>query len=463
MNAKTPAAPSLSDLHELRDRLDGEVVLPADSHWDEARLAWNLAADQRPAAVVYAESADDVLKVVELAREKGLRVAPQGTGHFAAALSVDGTILLKTERMRGVAIDSAARTARAEAGVIWQEVADAAGEHGLAALAGTSPDVGVVGYTLGGGIGWLARRYGLAANSVVAVELVTGEGKLVRADANTNSELFWAVRGGGGSFGVVTAIELRLFSLRELYAGVLFWPMERAREILGAWREWVDTLPDDVTSVGRLISYPPIPEVPEPLRGGSFVLVEAAFLGGEEAGAELLGPLRDLQPVMDTFATMPPAALASVHMDPPQPVPGRGDGTLLADFPAEAIDALLEIAGPGSGSPLLSVEVRQLGGALSEPSDEHGAVGTIDAGFALYSVGMAMTPELGRAVVAHAQAVRVALGPWESDRTLFNFTEREASSDELFTSEALALLREIKSAADPDETIQAVHPIRPVR
>ena len=274
----TITAEEVAGVGVLRDLLDGEVFTPADAEWDEARLAWNLAADQHPAAVVYAESAADVAAVVRFARENGLHVTTQGTGHFANTIaSFDETILLKTSRLRDLEIDPEARIARAEAGVLWQEVSLAAAEHGLAGLAGSAGDVGVVGYTLGGGLGWLARRYGLAANSVVAVELVTADGRHVRTDRDNEPDLFWAVRGGGGSFGIVTAIEFALYPVAEVYAGVLFFPFERSAEILNAWREWVEDTPREVTSAGRLMQFPPIPQLPEALRGQSFVIVEAAL------------------------------------------------------------------------------------------------------------------------------------------------------------------------------------------
>src|SRR5262249_26133804 len=159
-----------------------------------------------------------------------------------------------------------------------------------------SPTVGVTGYTLGGGIGWLARRYGLAANSVTAAELVTPDGRFVRTDADREPDLFWAVRGGGGSVGGGTALEMRLDPGRELYAGALFCPIQRAAEVLHAWRAWTGTVPDELTSVGRILRLPPVPEVPEPLRGRAFALVEAACLRDADTGSELLGPLRRLGP-----------------------------------------------------------------------------------------------------------------------------------------------------------------------
>jgi len=213
----------------LEARLDGDLYRPEDEGWDEARTPWNLAVDQRPAAVVLAESAADVAETILAARADGLRVAPQGTGHAAAPLGdLGGTILLRTTRMHRVDIDPDARRARVEAGAVWQEVSDAAAEHGLAALAGSSHDVGVLGYSLGGGLSWLARRHGLAANTILAAEIVDADGRVRRVDAENDPELFWALRGGGGSFAVVTAVELQLFPIAEVFAGCPLLP-DRSR------------------------------------------------------------------------------------------------------------------------------------------------------------------------------------------------------------------------------------------
>jgi FAD/FMN-containing dehydrogenase len=438
------------------------VVLPHDPHWDEARVAWNLAVDQQPAAVALPESAADVMAVVRWARSRGLRVAPQGTGHNAAAMgSLAHTVLVKTEKMRGVEIEAERRIARVEAGVVWAEVSEAAAEHGLAALAGSSPDVGVVGYSLGGGISWLARRYGLAANSVTALELVNADGKLVRTDADNESDLFWALRGGGGSFGVVTALEFQLYPIAEVHAGALFFPLERGKEVLRAWRNWIEDVPDEVTSVGRFLQFPPIPAIPEPLRGGSFVVVEATSLLDEAATDELLRPLRELGPAVDTFATVPIERLSSLHMDPEHPVPGAGDGMLLRDFPEDAIDAIVAAAGAGSGSPLLSVEVRHLGGALGRMQPGHGALATIEAGFALFAVGMAMTPELGAAVRAHIEIVQAALASWDAGRDYLNFTERRERGERLFGSTTYRRLQTVKGKVDPEDVFRSNHPVRP--
>jgi FAD binding domain-containing protein/berberine-like enzyme len=460
-----PRADAPLDLSALRARVTGDIVLPGDGGWDVARLAWNLAVDQHPAMVALPETAADVAAVVAYAAEAGLRVAMQGTGHGAGARGgeLSGTVLVKMERMRGIEIDAEARTARVEAGVIWSEVAEAAAEHGLAALAGSSPDVGVVGYTLGGGLSWLGRRYGLAASNVLAVELVTADGEIRRVDAETDRDLFWAVRGGGGSFGAVTAIEFALFPVAEVYAGVMLWPIERASEILHAWREWTSDMPDEMTTVGRLLQLPPIPDIPEPLRGRSFVGVQAFYLGTEAEGAALVAPIRALGPEIDTVATIPSAALQHVHMDPEQPVPGLGDGMLLDDLPAAGIDALVAAAGPDSGSPLLSVEVRQLGGAIGTPAVGGGAVSHLNADFALFGIGIAMTPEMGTAAAAHLETVREALAPWEAESTYLNFAEREVAGDRIFGPYAHHRLRAVKAVYDPADLFRSNQPIAPAR
>ena len=252
----------------LRGLCAGAVHLPGDPGYDEARMPWNVAVDQRPAAVAYPACADEVSEIVRAAAASGLRVAPQGTGHNAGPLGrLDDVVLLRTSAMTGVHIDPARRIARVEAGVLWLDVVEAAAAHGLAALHGSSPDVGVVGYTLGGGIGWYARQLGMATNSVTAVELVLGDGTQVRADEDTNPDLFWAVRGGGGSFGVVTAMEFRLFDIDTAYAGMLLWDQEHAEKVLRAWAEWTVDAPDCVTTSFRMLNLPPMPELPEFLRG----------------------------------------------------------------------------------------------------------------------------------------------------------------------------------------------------
>jgi FAD/FMN-containing dehydrogenase len=332
-------------------------------------------------------------------------------------------------------------------------VVEPAAAQGFVVLHGSSPDVGVVGYSLGGGMGWLARSRGLSANSVAAVEIVTADGRLVRADRDREPDLFWAVRGGGGNFGVVTAVELVLYDVPELYAGALFFPVERAAEVLHAWREWVETVPDEVTSVGRVMHFPPLPMVPEPMRGNSFALVEAVFAGPASEGEALIRPLRELGPAMDTFAAVPPTALQGLHMDPPEPVPGIGDGMFLDALPAAAVDAMVATGTP----PLLSLEVRQLGGKLAEPSAANGTVGAIDAAFVMFAVGLVPTPEAAAAVDEAVDRAKAAFQPWESRRTYFNFAERPVDPERLYPPETYRRLRRIRDAYDPGRLFVANH------
>jgi hypothetical protein len=439
------------------------ILTCADPGWDEARQAWNLAVDQHPAAVALPESADDAAAAVRFARERGLRVAAQGTGHSAAALGdLADTVLIKTHAMRRVSIDPAARVARAEAGVIWQQVADAAGQHGLAGLAGSSPDIGVVGYTLGGGMSWLGRTYGLSANNVEAFELVTADGRLARADAASHPDLFWALRGGGGSFAVVTAVELRLFPVSEVYAGLLWYPIEWASEVLHAWRELTQSgLPDAFTSTARLINCPPIPEIPEQIRGRSFAVIDAIHLGAPAEADALLAPLRALGPVMDTIGMIPVPALGHLHMEPEQPFPAKVDGLLLASLPAQAIDQIIDIAGPGTGSPLLVAELRHLGGEFGRPRAGNGALAAIDADYALLAAGIAPTAEAARTVQAGVEAVTSALAPWAARQMFLNFAETRRDAASFWSPQAYDRLRRIKAGVDPDNLIRANHPIPP--
>jgi FAD/FMN-containing dehydrogenase len=460
-NATQTVAPSVE---ELRSSIAADVVVPGDETWDVVRQAWNVAADQHPAAIALPETAQDVVEVVNYARTNGLRVAGQGTGHGAAPIqSLEDTILVKTCRMRSVEIDVAGRSARAEAGAIWTDVTEPAGEHGLVALHGSSPDVGVVGYTLGGGMGWLARSHGFAANSVTAIEIVTPDGQHLRADHEAHAELFWALRGGGGSFGIVTAIEFDLYRLSEVYGGWLIFPIERSSEVLHAWREWTHTAPNEVTSVGRILQLPPIPEIPEPLRGRSIVVVEAAYQGSEAAGIELMRPLRELGPEIDTFAVMPATALTRLHQDPEDPSPAVGDGALVAELPAEALDALIDAAGPDSGSSLLSVELRHVGGAMATEAPGSGALATLDGEYVMFAVGIAMTPEMGAAAAADVNRVRAALEPWDAGHGYFNFSESDGEGDEQFPAHTYIRLQEVKAIYDPTEMIVSNHPIKPAR
>ena len=399
-------------LRSLRSRFKGAVIEPGRDGWDAATQAFNTTVIQQPAFVAVPEDTTDVIAVVEFAKTNGLQVAAQRTGHNAEPIGdMDDVVLVKTDALQGVEIDAGRRIARVASGSKWADVVPTASDLGLAALHGSTPDVSVAGYSLGGGVGWYARKLGLSTNSVTALEVVTADGQLRRVDADHGADLFWALRGGGGSFGIVTALEIQLYSIPDIYAGVLFFPWERSSEVLHAWLEWTNTVPDEVTSVGRILQFPPLEEIPEPVRGGKFVVVEAVYMGDEASGADILRPLRELGPVMDTFAMVPPAGIAELHMDPPSPVPYAGEGQMLGPLDRAAIDRFVAVAGPESGSPLLSVEIRHVGGALSRPQAHHGALSTFDAAYLTFGVGMVLDEPMYRANRAQLARMAEAFGP----------------------------------------------------
>ncbi|MDV3222266.1 FAD-binding oxidoreductase [Intrasporangium sp.] len=446
----------------LRGLCGGALHLPGDADYDRVRLPWNVAVDQRPAAVALPRDVGDVQTVVRAAAAAGLRVAPQSTGHNAGPLAAHGledVVLLRTDRLRGVNIDPERRIARVEGGALWIDATEPAADHGLAPLHGSSPDVGIVGYSLGGGIGWYARQLGLATNSLTAAELVTADGEFMRADAANNREVFWALRGGGGNFGVVTALEFRLYPIETAYAGMLVWDRSEAEQVLRRWSCWAPEAPDAVTTAFRILNLPPIPEIPGPLRGRSLAVIDGAVLGTDAEADGVLAALRALKPEIDTFSRVPARSLVRLHMDPEGPTPGVADSTLIDALPDAAVDAFLDQVGPGSTSSLLAAELRQLGGALGRVPEEHGALARIDALFAVFGAAIAATPELAMQGQLDASAFTTALEPWSSGRSYLNFAEGATDAKTAFDERAWMQLKGIRSAMDPDDRFLANHRI----
>lgn len=443
------------EYERLRSRLRGTLLRPGDDGWDRARAAWQLMADQRPDAVVEALDAADVVETVTAARRLGLGVAPQGTGHGAGALgALDGAILLRTARMDSVQIDPIARTATIGAGARWGDVLTRAGEHGLTAAAGMSPTVGVTGYLLGGGLGWLVRSHGLGADSILALDVVDADGRMLTIDAEQYDDLFWAARGGVLP-AVVTSVTIRLYEVPVLHAGALMWPLDRAADVAHAWREWIASVPRGVTSLARVLRFPQLPQLPEPLRGRSFVAVEAAVQG--EGADALLAPLRALGPEIDSIRPMAAAELVSVHGDPVDPSPAIGEAVLLAEITADAVDALIDVALSDAAGPLVSVELRHLGGAAAvDPA--RGALSGIAGEGLIYAVGMVAVPELAGPVAQAASAVVERMGPFASPQAVKTFTERPAAASALYGG-AATRIREIVAAWDPDGLFRLVHPL----
>jgi len=451
-----PGARSLAGLCE------GAVHLPGDDGYDAARLPWNLAVDQRPAAVALPCTVSEVQSIVRAAADAGLRVAPQSTGHNAGPLvaqGLDDVVVVRTERMRGVTIDAARRVARVEGGALWLDATERAADHGLAALHGTSPNVGIAGYSLGGGIGWYARKLGLATNSVRAVELVTADGEHVRADANENRELFWALRGGGGNFGVVTALEFRLYPIEAAYAGMLVWDRDHAERVLRRWADWAPEAPDSVTTAFRFLDLPALPDIPEPLRGRSLVAIDGAVLACDAEARSIIGSLRGLGPEMDTFARVPARSLVRLHLDPESPTPGVSDSMLLAGLTDETVNTLLEQVGPGSTSSLLVTELRQLGGTLRRAPEGHGALPTVDAAYLAFAGATAATPELAMQGQLDAHQLMASLQPWSAGRRYLNLAENTSEAKSAFDELTWLRLKGIRSAYDPNDRFLANHRI----
>jgi hypothetical protein len=437
------------------------VVFPGDPDWDRVRGSFNLLDDLHPEAVALPRYEREVVAAVRFARARGWKVAIQATGHNATPHgSLAGHLVINTSNLQEVSIDVEARQVRVGGGVKWEAVTSRLSELGLAALHGSSPDVGIAGYSTGGGIGWLARKYGMQTNSVTGFELVTADGHIVRADAAHEPELFWALRGGNGNFGVVTGVEFTVYPVRELYSGAMFFPVRRMAEVLRTWTDLLPSLPEEITSWAVVLHFPPLPEVPEPFRGASYVIVMAAHLGGEEQGRELLAPLRELGPEMDTFAMVPPSALAELAMDPADPLPYRSSTALIDELPEKAIEELSNIA--GSDSPLTMLQLRHGGGALARTASGAGARATLPGQLVAFALGVVPDPSLDPAVTSALAAVDETLAPYRVGQYP-NFVEEPADASAFFDEATWERLRQVKATYDPDDLFHGNHHIPATR
>ena len=409
---------------------------------------FNTAVTHRPAVVVAASGAADVAAAVRYANDEGLPVAVQATGHGASA-PAEGSVFVSTRRMQGVRVDPAARVARVQAGVRWRPVIDAAVPHGLAPLSGSSSGVGVVGYTLGGGMGHLARRHGFAADHVRSVELVTADGAIRTVTAASDAELFWAIRGGQGRFGIASALEFDLVPLPRFFGGALFFVGTAIEDVLHAFATWAPTMPEEVTTSVALLRLPPLEAVAPPLRGVVSLALRFGFTGSPERGEALLAPMRRVAPpVLDSVGPMSYAAVDRIHMDPTEPMPAVARGGLLHSMPTALVDTLLGLAGPDVEVPLAAVEVRLMGGALSRPPAIANAVAGREGAFSLSVVAPAPPPLAETARTVTAQVVD-ALEPWSPGTSLVNFAGHGDEQRRAWTPETLDRLRHVKQAVDP--------------
>jgi FAD/FMN-containing dehydrogenase len=440
----------------LRGLCGGAVHLPGDPSYDMARSPWNIGLTDHPAAVVYPAFPDEVAEVLRAAAAAGLRVAVQGTGHGAPPLQgrLADAVLLRTAAMSELSVDSDRRSVRAGAGVLWGDLTTAAGRHGLAALHPSSPDVGVAGYSLGGGIGWYARRFGLQCNSVTAVELVLADGTAVRATADSEPDLFWALRGGAAPLGVVTALEFDLVPLETVVAGYLVWDWTEVERVLPAWVAWCADAPDEATTSFRLVDVPPDELIPAELHGRRLAMIDGAVLGDDAFAADILAPLRALAPEFDTVERVAADTLPRLHLDPEGPTPAYASSTLVSGLPDAAVAAVVDAAGPRSGTRLAAAELRQLGGALGRPHPGGGALDHLDGGFLALGLGLG---EFANEVRQDAARFLAAVAPWATGRQYLPMLDERTDTRKVFPPGVHARLSAIRRAVDPDGLFVAPH------
>lgn len=459
---------STNELNQLRARLTGDcrVIIPGDEHYDTARRAWNLAVDQYPALIVLAKTAPDVVETVRFAGAQHLQVAVTGTGH-GVIRNANDCLLLDTSPLAGVYMDVASQTAWIGAGTKWDTVLKATQEVGLAPLLGSSPDVGAVGYTLGGGMGWLARKYGLSTDSVNYFQVVTAAGQQVQASAAENSDLFWGLRGGGGNFGVVTGLEIRLYPVKTVYGGNLFYPVDSAGEAFTRFREWIANAPDELTASFVLMNFPPLPEVPEFLRGQSFVMIRGCYCGPVEQGEALLQPWREWKtPLVDDFKVMPFADVATISNDPRDPFPALSSGAWLGDLSDQVVETLIRYVIPRNGPPLLIFsEIRHAGGAISAVDPRSTAYSHREAQYSLQVLSAVPTPEIYAGASQYIAQLKQALTPHLHGGVYMNFLEGQEARERTrqgFSTEAYARLQMLKTQYDPQNMFGYSYDISPV-
>jgi FAD/FMN-containing dehydrogenase len=431
-------------------RLD--VILPTDARYDDARLAWNLSADQHPAAIWHATSVADVQDALAYAGERGWRVTPQTTGHYAQILPDLGQALLLKLALNGegVTVDPVRQTARVPAGAVWSDVIDAVTPHGLTAMHGTSPSVGVVGYLLGGGLSFYGRAHGLACNHVIAFDVVTPDGQARHVDATNEPELFYVLRGGGGGYAVVTGVEIELLAYSEVWGGAMFFPVDRAADLLRTWKAWTEHADESISTTFRLLNLPPLPQVPEPLRGVQSICVDGVAVKAGEIET-LDAQLRAAaDPVLGGFGPMSASAVTHLHGDPEAPTPGIGDGILLNDLNDEAMDAFLSVAADPS---LAVAELRHLGGALGRTPPGAGALGHFDGTFLLYGAGVPDAPAPAAELNRCLDGFLAAMAPWASGTRFWSFAERNFSLDGSIPPEALHRAQHMRATLDPDSLL----------
>jgi len=462
----TTLAP-ITEIEALRDSVRGPVICPEDDAYDEARAIWNGAIDRRPRAIVRCTGAADVINAVRFGRERDLPVAVRSGGHGVGGHALcDGGLVIDLSPMKGIRVDPAARTARAEAGVLWGELDRETQLCGLATVGGIVTHTGIAGLTLGGGIGWLMRKYGATVDNLLSVDLVTAEGELVTASDHQNPDLFWGVRGGGGNFGVVTSFEYRLHAVGPtVLAGPIFHPLEQAPEVLRFYREFIAAAPDELTTIFNLRVAPPLPFLPEDVHGKPIVMVGACYAGPPEEGAQIVRPLKEFgTPIIDLLEPKPYLALQSMF-DPSAPhgwhyywksveLPPLTDG---------AIDTLVEHAAALT-SPKSYCIVFQLGGALSRVGEDETAFSQREAAHNV-NINAVWTGEDTDAErhIAWARGFFDAMQPHAGGRVYLNFLGDEGADRvrQAYGAQKYERLVQLKRAYDPTNFFRLNQNIQP--
>ena len=415
----------------LRDGIRGPVILPDDADYDAARAIWNGAIDRRPACIVRCTGVADVVAAVGFARERDLLVAVRSGGHGVGGHAVcEGGVVIDLSPMKGIRVDPVARTARAEAGVLWGELDRETQHFGLATVGGIVTHTGIAGLTLGGGIGWLMRKHGATVDNLVSVDLVTADGQVLTASEDENPDLFWGVRGGGGNFGIVTSFEYRLHPVGPIVlAGPVFHSLEDAPEVLRFYREFIAAAPDELTTIFELTVAPPAPFLPEDVHGKPIVMMGSCYAGSPDEGAEVVRPLKQFgRPIVDLLEPKPYTALQSMF-DPlvPHGWHRYWKSVELPPLTDDAIETLVEHAAVQT-SPKSYCIVLQLGGALARVGEDETAFSQRDTAHnvAINAVWTEDDTE-GERHVAWAREFFSALQPHAGGHVYVNFLGEEGA------------------------------------
>ena len=451
------------DVAPLRAKIAGSALLPGEVGYDDERAVWNLNHELVPAVIVVAESAADVQAAVTFAARQHRPVLVKTTGHQIVG-KAHGAVVIVTHRMNNITIDAARRTARVGAGVLWSEVVVKAAKAGLAPLNGSNLTVGVSGYILGGGLSpTLGRSHGYAADHVRSLDVVTADGKQRHVTAESEPDLFWALRGGKGNFAVVTALEFDLFPVPRLYGGAIYFPGERTADVLRVWSDWHPRTPETMVTSIAVMRMPPIPELPEPVRGKFLVSVRIAYNGTTADGERMIAPLRAVAPaVLDTVRDMPYTEVASIHSEPTEPVPYYERGIMLREFPAQARDRLIELVGPDADTTLVIAELRALGGGWDREPAVPNAVATRGLPYSLLGVSagpLSQEQQLKRSVAELLDGMK----PWQADRRYVNnlAPDEAAEAAAIYGPERYKRLASIKKTYDPANMFRLNHNVVP--